>query len=67
MQPRGKRRATRAWELQLELLGPRPRLPEWRSLPESLRGEVTTLLARLLRAACADAVEDSRREEVGDE
>jgi hypothetical protein len=36
-------------------------------LPESLRGEVTTLLARLLRAACADAVEERRGEEVGDE
>ena len=65
MHARGKRRTTRAWD-QLELLGPRPRLPQWSELPESVQREVMRLLARLLRAASGTPA-GGPSGEVGDE
>ncbi len=61
----GKRRATPTWD-QLELLGPRPRVPQWRALPEGVRSEVTRLLARLWRQGDGD-IEAGPDAEVGDE
>jgi hypothetical protein len=52
---------------QLELLGPRPQLPPWGSLPASVQREGLTLVARLLRAAWSAASERRRSGEVGDE
>lgn len=50
MGSRTRRRAGSACE-QLELLGPRPRVPQWSGMPEGVRREVTRLLARMLGTA----------------
>ena len=65
MQPKQKRRTMRGWE-QLELLGPRPQLPQWSALPQSVRHEATQMLARMLRQADG-AADGGGSEEVGDE
>jgi hypothetical protein len=65
--PRRKTRSAREMWTQLELLGPRPQLPPWGSLPASVQREGLTLVARLLRAAWSAASERRRSGEVGDE
>ena len=66
MPVRGKRHTTPRGE-QLELLGPRPRVPQWRALPEGVRGEVTKLLARLWRQGDGAIAKAGGDAEVGDE
>lgn len=55
------------WRQQLGLFQPKPQIPQWRRLPETLQRDLKRMMSRMIREAWLADVGERGGREVGDE